>query len=405
MSGTRHFWTAKGLLVVLLSLGFFLPAKALSAEKGDSLQHYKMLSSVEYTGKTQFRHQIETLVTVRKQILPEGKVKYFVSADNLGLGSGEPGSHERPAFNGLSFVVDRAKGLLSGGDRHLGLLEKINNECVPALTRLPQEHVGKTWKQSFHLAAVDPVLPEELRLTLTATALSTKRFGTLIGVRALSEPFVVKMADAPKDAGTLTARINVAYLFDAKLEEIYLSLSVFHAHTTMNGGNEILRHEVATYKTDATGASIDLGGLGTKFAAFAREVGLTNKGWTVKEQAPLPGWAQSEGLMAAEAASVCAAVACEGAPNPVAMIYVPLTRTIAMQSRGVITPMPSFGTVGNALTTRVTGLGGVKVAVAPAGAGLGLGPAAVGGGAAAAAGLAIAEASDDDDDSRSPSVP
>jgi hypothetical protein len=391
-------------LILALSIGLFLSAKARSADEGAQTQHYKMLSSVEYTGKAQFGHQIDTFITVRKQALPDGKAKYFISSDNVNLASGGPESGQQPSPGGLSFIVDKKKAILAEGGGHLELLEKINNECMALLTVVSKENVGKTWKQSFHLPSTETLLPGGVTFTLTATPLETKVYGKLIGVRALSEPFFVKAANAKGGTGTVKAKINAAYLFDPEMNDVYLSLSVFQAQTTMNGFPEVLRHEVATYKTDAAGASVDLGGLGTKFGAFAKEVGLTSKSQKVKEEGPLPAWARSEGLIAAQVTNVCAATACEGAANPVALIYVPLGKVIAMQSAGMAPTAHAFGTVGHALATRVTGLTGVKIAVAPAAAGMGLGTAAAAGGAAAG-GIAIAGSNDESHSDRSPSEP
>jgi hypothetical protein len=391
-------------LILTLSIGLFLPATARSANEGGRTQHYKMLSSVEYAGKTQFGQQVETFVTVRKQALPDGRTKYFISSDNLDLGSGGPESDRQRSPGGLAFVVDRKKTIVPEGGGHLELIESINNECVAALTVVSKENVGKTWKQSFHLPTTEDLLPGGVTFTLTATPLDTKVYGKLIGVRALSEPFFLKAANAKGGKGTAKARINAAYLFDPEMNDVYLSMSVFQAQTNMNGFNEVLRHEVATYKTDAAGTSVDLGGLGTKFGAFAKEVGLTSQSQKVKEEGPLPAWARSEGLKAVQVTNVCAATACEGAANPVALIYVPLGRVIAMQSAGMVPAARAFGTVGHALATRVTGLNGVKIAAAPAAGGMGLGTAAAAGGAVAG-GIAVAGANDGSHSDRSPSEP
>ena len=390
-------------LILVLSMGLFLPAMAGSADESRQSQHYRMLSSVEYAGQTQFGHQMETVVTVRKQALPNGRTKYFILSDDLNLGSTGPEPAQQPSPGGLSFVVDKNKAIVSEGGGHLELLERISNECVAALTVVSKENVGKTWKQSFRLASTEDLLPGGVTFTLTATPLETNAYGKLIGVRALSEPFFVKAANTKGGKGTAKARMNAAYLFDPEMNDVYLSMSVFQAQTNMNGFAEVLRHEVATYKTDAAGASVDLGGLGTKFGAFAKEVGLTSKSQKIKEEGPLPAWVRSEGLNAAQVTNVCAATACEGAANPVALIYVPLGKVIAMQSAGVIPAAHAFGTVGHALATRVIGLNGVKIAMVPAiGPGLGAGAAMAAG--AAAGGIAIAEAHDDKSE-RSPSRP
>ncbi len=156
-----------------------------------------------------------------------------------------------------------------------------------------------------------------------------------------------------------------------------------------------MRHEVATYRTDSAGASVDLSGLGREFEKFVRKVGLSRKGVKVVKESPLPQWAQSEGLAAAQVANICAAMACEGAPNPVITVCIPAARTVGAQSLGQIPSIGTFATaetVAGSLGKSVVGIGTMKIAAAPAVLGMGLGTATtVAAGGAVAGGLAIAE--------------
>lgn len=69
-------------LSVVLSL---LCGKTGLAAENENVQYYKMLSAVEYSGKKQFRNQIETLFTVRKQPLSDDKTQYFISSSDYEL--------------------------------------------------------------------------------------------------------------------------------------------------------------------------------------------------------------------------------------------------------------------------------------------------------------------------------
>lgn len=87
VKGTFCLVTAISVVLLLLFTGVDLAAES------NSVQHYKMISTVEYAGKGQFRNQVEELFTVKEKPLSNDKVQYFISAEDL--------------FNELSFVVDR----------------------------------------------------------------------------------------------------------------------------------------------------------------------------------------------------------------------------------------------------------------------------------------------------------
>jgi hypothetical protein len=397
--GSRQYFYLIVAMAVVLTL---LSGKTSLAAENESVQHYKMLSTVEYTGQNQFRNQVDALLTVKRQSLSDDKVQYLVSSNNFNLGEGSTTPDQQPSARELSFVIDNQTKYLSTDSKDLELLEKINNHCVGELKKITKDNIGKTWKQSFTMPFLNQLIPGELNLTLTAIQLKTKMFGEMIAVRALSEPFVIRATNANGAKEDVRAKTNAVYLFDSKMEDIYMSISVFEAETK---SKEKLRHEVATYKTDATGKSVDLSGLGSEFEKLVRKVGLTTKTIKVTKESPLPQWAQYDGLGAAQVANICAATACEGAPNPVATIYIPAARTVALQSLGKIATVGKISAISTALATKVTGIAGMKIAAAPAlmGGMGGLGAAgAVAGGATA---VAVGASGAGGDDNRSPSTP
>lgn len=360
-SKTKCLWTGQGFyLVMALSLVLLSFAKVGLAATNESVQHFKMLSTIEYADKGQFRNQAETQFTVTKKPLDGNKVQYSISPRDL------------------SFVLDKKTRQLSGASKDLALLEKVNNQCVHSLKKVTRENIGKTWKQSFKLSLLDKPLLDELKFTLAAIKVETKVFGEMIAVRALSEPFVVTAPKKGGGRGPIKCKINTVYLFDPEIEDIYLSISIFEATTNINGYKEKLRHEVATYMTDASGESVDLTGLDKKFEKFVQKVGLAGKSLKIVDESLLPQWARSEGLNAAYVANICASTACEGALNPVVTVCMPAARTVAMQSFGTLTGggfATAGGTVGS-LGASVPAVGALNIAAAPAFMGVGVGTAA-----------------------------
>ena len=301
-----------GLAYVMTVLVLLTFTNTSMAAGDESIQHYKMISTVEYVGQGQFTNQVEELFTVREKPLSNDKVQYFISANDL--------------FKELSFVVDRGAQHLSQTTEGSALWAQVNNDCVKSLKKVTSANIGKTWKQAFNLSSVGDSFPAELKFTLTAIQVENQELGKMIAVRALSEPFFVKLSE-----GTTTSRINTVYLFDSAIEDIFLSVSVFETTTTMNGFKETLRHEVATCKTDAAGEPVDLKGLGKEFEKFVAKLDVT-KGLTVVKATALPQWAQTSGLQAAQAGGICSSLACEGALNPVATISMPAAKVVDLQA-------------------------------------------------------------------------
>lgn len=363
-------------IVLSLLLAGFL-AEAGLTEENESVQYFKMLSTVEYSGKKQFKNQIESLFTTRKQSVSDDKVQYFISSNDFKLGeSGEE----------FSFIVDEKTRQISGLGRDLTLVERVNNECVKSLEKISAENIGKTWRQSFDLSFLGEAFPPKLEFTLTAIKLKTAALGELIAVRALSEPFVVKAVKSDGKIGDIKSKIGAVYLFDLEAKQVYMSVSTFDAGTNINGFNERLRHEVATYMTDKEGVSVNFDGLNKKFEKLVKKVGLVKKNLKVKKESPLPQWARSEGLLTSQITGLCAATACEGALNPVVMICMPVARTLALQSFGTLATVSGASAVSAALTSSVPAIGGMNLAGGTTIMGVGVGTAgAVAGGTAGGA--------------------
>ena len=322
MGELRRARNVRGLCLVLaLLLG--MGSAARTADRG-SVQQYRMQSVLEYSGKTQFCNKAETVFTAKKQLLSDGKARYVLSANDVaGIGDSVPSSLKE-----LSFVIDRKTQHLSGADSDLVLMEKVTNQCAMSLKEVTRGNVGKTWKQGFDLSSFGNSVPGELKFTLTAMPIETQAHGELIAVRALSEPFFVGIA-----GGSAQCRMNCVYVFCSDFEDIFFSASVFGATTNCNGYGEKLKHTVTAWKVDAAGqpAKFDELGESKDFAKLVSKLGVTRNVQVVKA-APLPQWARSEGVKAAQVANLCASISCEGALNPVATIYLPAASTVGLQS-------------------------------------------------------------------------
>lgn len=409
MKKVECFWSKldSGLIIALCAILWTPLCQAGIGiyDQNQDIEHYKMLSTVEYTGEGQFRHQVETTLKVQKDYISQDKVRYTVSSRDFDLSRTE--TNPDPDSQELSFIIDEKTKRLSSGGSNLTLLEKVHNYCQNSLQKVTTQNIGKTWKQTFDLSSFDYSLPKKLTFTLTAMEENTDTYGKMIAVRALSEPFVVKVVKAQEGLKDVKARIRAAYLFDSEIEDIYLSISVFEATGDINSSNEKLRHEVATYKTDSMGVAVDMKGLSTDFEKFIRKVGLSSEEIEVAKEVPLPRWARAEGLRAAQVGNVCAATSCEGAINPVVTVCLPVARTVALQSYSTIASAGQIGSIGTILAKSIPAMQGMKIAMAPAWAGLGLGTAAhvttLAG--ATAGGIAIAENNSNGGTTRSPVSP
>lgn len=398
----------KHFLLIILSCSIVLTPLCLASYRGENPQiekeYQKMLSSIEYQGDGQFKHQVESFLTVEKEQLSNDRKRYSIySKDLAATESNQEQEH-------ISFIVDGKTGLItseSGGN--LTMLERVNNNCINSLLQNAKDNIGKTWKQSFDLSVYEFSFPRNLTFTMTAISVKTDQYGRMIVVRALSEPFNVSVINDEGKIRDVKSRIRSAYLFDNEIKDIYLSMSVFDAAADINSKNEKLRYEVATYKTDSEGTAVNLKGLGKDFESFIRKVGLTSQEFKVEKEINLPQWAQSEGLRAFQVSNICAAVTCEGALNPVTILTMPIAQIVSLQSTNSIASAPNVSPIGAMLAKDVPALGGMKIAVAPAFAGYELFTATnvTAAAGAMAGGLAIAENNNGSDNHnvRSPIVP
>ncbi|MCK5639698.1 MAG: hypothetical protein KAJ19_02835 [Gammaproteobacteria bacterium] len=371
---------------MVLVVGVMLLFVGVSLAAENSVEHFKMLSTVEYSGQGQFTNQIETLFTVEKKPFLDGAfAEYLVSTKDFDLVS-----RGQSSSRALSFTINRSTSKMSKANKELELHQQVNNQCVSFLEKSTKDNVGKTWKQTFDLSLPSESLPRKLKFTISAIGVKTDVYGDMIAIRAMSDIFKTLADKADGSKGEIKSRMNAVYLFDADVEKVYLSMSVLEAVARISGSKETLRHEVATYKTDASGQSADLTGLDKKFENLVNKIGFAKKGLEVVDESPLPLWAQSFAVGSAQVASISAAIACEGATNPVAVISLPVSRTFAMQSFGSAGPLgalassgavPISGTIG----ASVTGMESTSV-ILPTIFGLTPGTAAaVGGGIGAAA--------------------
>jgi hypothetical protein len=365
---------SKGILALALIFLILNLTAAVSAVPAEGTDNFKMVSTIEYSGKGQFRSQAETLFTVEREELNDDMVNYTITPQGIDTAADET----QGSWPGvLSFLVDRNTGGVLTDNDALELLENVNNQCVQSITKQSRENIGKTWNQSFSIRAGYYPFPEELTFDMKAIEQTTHTQGNIIAVRALSKPFTLNATNDKGEAGTIKCKIGTVYLFDSQMKTIYLSVSVFEATTKMNGHNELLRHEVATYKVNSQGTSVDLSGLNKEFAKLIRKVGLHTKELKVTNEVPLPRWARSEAVKAAQSANICAATACEGAFNPVITVCAASNNMIELQSWGKVESEDDKGAivVSKELSRTVPGISDMKIAMAPAFLGIGLGKA------------------------------
>jgi len=285
------------------------------------VDHFKMISTLEYTGEGQFRNQTESGYSVTREVFANDRVRYSFVTHDPNSASGKKTSSD------FSFVIDKSTGLMSAVGREMAFWAQVHNETVKSLDKVTREYVGKTWKQSIDLSPVDDSPLSEISFTLTAIDVRTRAFGNMIAVRALSEPFFLTI-----DKGPLRCKINTVFLFDFDIDNVYLSISVFEATTDARGTRETLRHEVATYRTDAMGKPFDLSDVGKDFEALVAKVGLRKDSLRITKEVDLPKWAHDKGISAAQVANICSSAVCEGALNPVGMISIPTARTLLTQA-------------------------------------------------------------------------
>lgn len=250
----------------------------------------------------------------------------------------------------------------------IDLQEKCNS-CVPALTDIPRENIGKTWKQTYEQICFGDNCYSDMKFTVTAKLLNTEILGDMVAVRALSQPITLTVITEDDKKQKVKIRANSFYLFDSEMENIYLSTSAIEETTNISGFREKVRYETATYMTDAEGNSVDLTGLDKKFAKFVSKVGLSREVLKIKEgqEVPIPAWFHSSdlGVNSVQTCNMASALACEGASNPVALIFLPTNQALGAQSMGAFGIAGGSGTVGATVVRNVSGMSDMQIVGPP----------------------------------------
>lgn len=364
--GKAYFHKGPLQMVTLLVVVFMVAGnRTIAAAEDKNILSYKQISTVEYSGRGQFRNQVEVNYVVETKVLPDNKARYVIFPDSS---KSEPG--KAPVFSPISFIIDKNNKTMSAEGKELAFLANVNNQTVKSLNEMTKNNLGITWRQPVNLLSLGDDFPEEIKFTLTAIPVRTEALGDMIAVRALSEPFIFKISN-----GFVRGKVNTVYLFDANIENVYLSVSVFEASTSASKINETFRHEVATFGMDSEGNPLSLNDIGHDFERFVAQVGLKQTSLAVSEEVPLPQWVQSVGIRTAQAANICSAAVCEGAPNPVSLISIPTAIILEMQrvmaAAGTPVLQKLFSGFGwNWQTAAVIGAGiGAGVAISESGGG------------------------------------
>lgn len=367
---SHHCMRIINTLIAMIIMSLFFVINQPVMGQGNTL-HYKMISTVEYAGKGQFRNQVETMYLADKETMSDGRVKYIISPDESNMEAGQ----ERP-LSTFSFIINEETQQMSSVDDNMTFWADVHNASAKSLRKVSSDYIGRTWRQAIDLSTLNDVLPGEINFTLTAISVKSNSYGDMIAVRSLSEPFFVKISK-----GFFRARINTVYLFDSEIDDVYLSISVFEATTTANGYKESLRHEVATYKTDRTGVPVDLSNIGNDFERLVAKVGLSKSSLEIVEEESLPRWASEKGLRAAQIANICSAAVCEGALNPVPVVSMPTAKIVDSQHKAA-------GAGKSIFQKMADGFGWNLPTVAVIGAAIGIPLAASGGGGGGGGGAA-----------------
>jgi hypothetical protein len=361
--------TGRLLYTVILSLAIVLicTKKPVLANRPPPQQFYKMVSTVEYTGQGKYRSEAEAIVAVNRKDISDDKVSYTISSGQFDMRCQQQRQGKQSKEQGLSFVYDRKTREISECPKSLVPIQVKCNSCIPSLTNITAENIGKTWKQEYEEICFGGQCYSDMKFTVTAKTFQTEQLGEMIAVRALSEPVTLTVNPEEEKKQNIKLRANTFYLFDADMERVYLSISAFEQTTSINGYKEKVRYETAAYLADAQGNSIDLTGLDKKFAKFVRKVGLVRKELKIEEgeEIPLPAWVHSSdvGITSVQTCNMAAALACEGAANPVVLVFMPVNQALQAQSLGAFGVAGGSGTVGVAVVRDVVGMEGLSVVV------------------------------------------
>jgi hypothetical protein len=331
---------------------------------GQAADYFYLVSTVEYTAKQgnekkQYRHQVEPWFVVTSHQTSADQRHYRLLTDRLKL-KNDYVYEQYKDVNEINYDLTQ-KRYMTSVDDDLQHLKQMNNECIDTLKDTAIGKVGETWTCRFDLRIFEHYsLPDELKFTVSSVKVPTKELGDLVAVRAISDPFMVKVIGQNEDYGYVKCQVASVYLFDPYVmdrdsEDLYVSATKFMAATKMDGMTQHYCYEFGTYKTDINSTPIDLNGLDYVFEGFTQKIELTPEPLEVNKPTGMPFWARSEIVNAAQIASTCSAITCEqNIVNPVASIYLAAARTYQFQDQEcLLVPTPCNRTVCQALRADV----------------------------------------------------
>jgi hypothetical protein len=373
------FWL-RFLLAVIVSFpaGQIVHAQQIQDAR-QKIDYFHLISTVEYTAKQgnekkQYRHQMESCFTVTSWQTSAKQKHYDILATQLKMKNGYV-YNEYKDISRINYDLTDQRYMTSVDD-DLQHLKKMNNQCIDTLKDEDIKGPNKTWTCRFNLGIFKHYsLPDELKFTVSSIKVPTKKLGDLVAVRAISDPFMVKVIGQVENYGYVKCQVASVYLFNPYVlnrneEDLYASATSFVAATKMDDMTQQYRYEFGTYKTDVNGTPIDINGLDYVFEGFTKKIQLATQPIEVNKPTGMPFWAKSEIVNAAQLASTCSAVACEQTiVNPVSSIYLAAARAYEFQDDSLLIPAPYDRTVCQALRGDVKAIYPMNICGRPLGGG------------------------------------
>jgi hypothetical protein len=376
------FWL-RFLLAVIVSFpaGQIVYAQQIQQVQNarQNIDYFHLISTVEYTAKQdkekrQYRHQMESCFAVTSWPTSARQKHYRVSTDQLKM-KNDYVYKEYKDISQINYDLTDQR-YMTAVDTDLQYLKKMNNQCIDTLKDKDIKGPNKTWTCRFNLGIFNHYsLPDELKFTVSSIKVPTKKLGDLVAVRAISDPFMVKVVGQVENYGYVKCQVASVYLFnpyvlDRNGEDLYVSTTAFVASTKMDDMTQEYRYEFGTYKTDVNGTPVDINGLDYVFEGFVKKIKLTPQPIEVNKPTGMPFWAKSEIVNAAQLASTCSAVACEQTiVNPVSSIYLAAARIYQLQDDHLLIPATIDRTVCQASRADVKAIYPMNICGRPLGGG------------------------------------
>jgi hypothetical protein len=230
-----EFWLCF-LLAVIISFpaGQIVHAQQIQQTQNvqQKVDYFHLVSTVEYTAKQgnekrQYRHQMEPWFAVTSWQTSNKQKHYRISTDGLKMKNG----YVYKEYNNISQInydlTDQR--YITAVDNDLQHLKKMNNQCIDTLKDKDIKGPNKTWTCRFNLSIFNHYsLPDELKFTVSSIKVPTKKLGDLVAVRAISDPFMVKVVGQIENYGYVKCQVASVYLFnpyvlDRNGEDLYVS--------------------------------------------------------------------------------------------------------------------------------------------------------------------------------------